>query len=246
MGATLLWRLKGDPQAVAPEKLTAGLRHHLQSDDLTTVVMQIGTIQQSYVLLPVCEGCALGGCALGCRASLLRRVLRSSGGEQCVLRAFPQGLRRRPYTRAVLAWPTRNAQPLTNTLLAAWPEARLSLHWRQRLLRKHITVAALLLVGADGPAPAPALRAAGWSTLPLPDVRGQLARLLTRPVPSAALAILGRTWSGDPWLAAPTPENLLTSTEETQWTTRTETDPLLSDQEWNEPPVIDLARTIEP
>ena len=145
------------------------------------------------------------------------------------MHSLRHGLSRRPYTRAVLAWPTRTAQPLTGALLAGWNDARLSLHWRQSVLRKHITLAALLLVGADGPAPTPAVRAAGWRCLPLPEMGGRLARLLARPLPPASLAAFGRSWPGDPWLIAPSQENTLSIVEEPICTTPSLNDPSLSD-----------------
>jgi len=156
-----LWRLDGATAAtlIQPARLEQGLRLHIAHTELTTVLMQIGDQQQSYVAIPGCEGCAYGRCTPGCYVELLRRLMHVCF-DACTLRAVASGLATRPYRRAVLAWPTAKAESLASMALASWPEARLIVQWRGT--QRQISSAALLAVGADGPDPASVLRAIGW------------------------------------------------------------------------------------
>jgi len=166
-----LWRLDGatDATLAQPARLEQGLRLHIAHTELTTVLMQIGDQQQSYVAIQGCEGCAHGRCTPGCYVELLRRLLHVCF-DACTLRAVASGLATRPYRRAVLAWPTAKAESLASMALASWPEARLIVQWRGT--QRQISSAALLAVGADGPDPASALRALGWQAWALPGAVG--------------------------------------------------------------------------
>src|SRR3954454_24019960 len=103
MAERTLWRLNGamDATLIQPARLEQGLRLHLQHTELTTVLMQIGDQQQSYVAIQGCEGCAHGRCTPGCYVELLRRLLRACF-DAGTLRAVVGGLATRPYRRAVL------------------------------------------------------------------------------------------------------------------------------------------------
>jgi hypothetical protein len=162
----MLWCLEGATTATLaqPTRLEQGLRLHVEHTTLTTILMQIGGQQQAYISAAGCEGCAYERCVPGCYVELLRRLLRACF-DACTLRAIPGGLAKRPYHRAALAWPTTKAEPLMSVPLTPWPEARLIVQWSGR--RRQVA-AALLAVGADGPDPALALRAAGWQTWALP------------------------------------------------------------------------------
>jgi hypothetical protein len=166
-----LWRLDGatDATLVQPLRLEQGLRLHLQHTELTTVLMQIGEQQQSYVAIQGCEGCAHGRCTPGCYVELLKRLLRVCF-DAGTLRAVTGGLATRPYRRVALAWPTAKAAPLARMALASWSEARLIVQWRGP--QRQISSAALLAVGADGPDPASVLRAIGWQAWTLPGAVG--------------------------------------------------------------------------
>ena len=167
----MLWCLEGATAAalVQPARLEQGLRLHITHTELTTVLMQIGDHQQAYVAIQGCEGCGHGRCVPGCYVELLRRLLQVCF-DACTLRAVASGLATRPYRRTVLAWPTAKAEPLASMSLASWSEARLIVHWRGT--PRQISSAALLAVGADGPDPAVALRAAGWQAWALPRALG--------------------------------------------------------------------------
>ena len=124
--------------------------------------------QQAYVSLQGCEGCVHGRCTPGCYVELLRRLLRVCF-DACTLHPVAGGLATRPYRRAALAWPTAKTAPLADLSLTPWPEARLIVHWHGR---GQLSCAALLSVGADGPEPAAALRAANWQAWALPKALG--------------------------------------------------------------------------
>jgi hypothetical protein len=191
----MLWRL--DDVTVdgltSSEQLAGGLAQHLARSDLHTVLMQISDRQQAYVGLDGCSGCARGRCEIGCHVDLLRRLLKACGGQAAELRPVVGGLATRRYTRLVVAIPTRRARLLDGELLNAWPEARLTLHWRG------VRVAALLLVGADGPGPATIVREWGWRGLSVPV--WVVRRWVCRPMPPA-LRWSGR-WRGVPTLLLP-------------------------------------------
>ncbi len=119
---------------------------------------------------------------IGCSAAYCTRL-----PPPLTLRSVPRGLALRPYTRVVLATPGWHPQPLDADLLAAWPEARLVLTWRNR--RSQTKVGALFAVGDDGPAPAVALRSRGWHAWIVPDRfvrRWSRTALPTVPVGTAA------------------------------------------------------------
>jgi hypothetical protein len=193
-----LWRLEGATTEFLPDAtgLAAGLRLHLAHAPLTSTLVQIGDTQRAYVALDGCGGCLRGRCEPGCRVELLRRLLRASLGGAS-LQAVPRGLAARPYTRVALAWPGRNTRPLAGDFLAAWEEARLSIHW-QRGPRATITASALLAAGAGEGDPARILTELDWNALPLPP------RLFSR-IESGSLPLLrvGRVWRHEPTLLLP-------------------------------------------
>jgi hypothetical protein len=197
-----LWRLDGIASNMIQDsdRLTEGLRRHLAHADLLTILMQIGDHQQAYVILEGCAGCARGRCDIGCYADLFRRLVCARVGADTFHRVVG-GLARRPYTRIVVAAPSQHVQPPDGSMLHPWPEARLFLHW-QRSRRQTVTVAALLAVGADGPAPAPALRALGWRPHWLWSLRARGSRALAQ---SAIPTVLpsGRGWPHAPALLLP-------------------------------------------
>ena len=193
-----LWRLDGATVPLAqPDRLEQGLRLHLQHAELTAVLMRIGDQQQAYVALRGCAGCVQGRCVPGCYVELLRRLLRAC--DAGTLHAVAGGLATRPYRRVALAWPTAKAQPLECLSLAPWPEARISIHWRGG--SQQIACTALLAVGADGPEPAEALRAAGWRAWGLPGTLGR--KLANSPIPPSLP--FPRTWPHAPALLWPQP-----------------------------------------
>lgn len=199
-----LWRLDGANAATLaePVRLAQGLRLHLEHTELTTVLMQLGDQQQAYIGATGCEGCAHGRCTPGCYVELLRRLLRACF-DASTLCAVAGGLARRPYRRIALAWPTAQTEPLTSLRLAAWPDARLIVHWCGS--KRGIACAALLAVGLDGPDPAAMLRTAHWQTWVLPRGLG------TKLANNTLLPILPfpRAWPHAPTLLWPQPSELL-------------------------------------
>lgn len=192
--APILFRL--DPAAPGdisqPKPLKTSLALHLAHAPLTTVLARIGDTTRAYLSLVGCAGCFAGRCHPGCRADLLSRALHAAGIAQPAL--IPGGLACRPFTRATLARPGAAAQPLDETLLAPWPDARLIVHWQDAR-----TVAALLATSGDGPTPTTVLRRAGWLPVPL-ATRLPLA-WARRPMPPT-LPFPGR-WQGEPFLFLP-------------------------------------------
>jgi hypothetical protein len=203
-----LWRLAHTDSTVSTQ-VAELLRVHLAHAALTTLLAQIGDAQRLYLVLDGCSGCADGRCLPGCRADLLRRALRACGaGELSLVR---EGLAARPYTRAVLALPTRDAQPLDSALLSPWSDARLVLYWRS--WRGDTLLATALLLTGEGPDPLAMVCVYGWQTFPL---LGPLLRRLAQPVPTPLP--LGRRWQGMPYLPLPVSQGdeLLEPTEETE------------------------------
>ena len=162
--AAPLWRvvLPAADTPIDAEVVQTGLERHLACDDLTTTLVQIGVAQRAYVRLRGCGRCATGRCLPGCRVTLLQRVLHAASGAQVRLEPVVVGLHPRPYTHTVLAWPTPAAQPLTGALLHSWSEARLSVLWRTRAVRRQLVAVAQIEVGSAGPDAVPLLEAAGW------------------------------------------------------------------------------------
>lgn len=188
-----LWRCADTTPANLrqPEQWTNGLRLHIQHAPLTSITMRIGTQQQSYVALDGCGACLRNACRVGCRVSLLRRLIGTcfEGGSLHTV-ATPQGLAARPYTRVVLARPGRESDPLNEALLPNWQDARLVAHWQSQ--GRELTVATLLAVGQDGPDPAETLRELGWKPIPLPIPLGR--HLAGQSLPPALP--FGAVWSG--------------------------------------------------
>jgi hypothetical protein len=193
-----LWRLEGATTEFLPDAtgLAAGLRLHLAHAPLTSTLVQIGDVQRAYVALDGCGGCLRGRCEPGCRVELLRRLLRASL-DGATLQTVPRGLAACPYARVALAWPGRNARPPAGAILAAWEEARLSIHW-QRGPRATITVSALLATGVGEGDPARILTELGWNALPLPP--SLLSRIERGSLP---LLKVGRVWHNEPTLLLP-------------------------------------------
>src|SRR5262249_14958022 len=148
-------------------RLSEGINLYVIHSPLTTVAMRIGEQQRFYLRLAGCAGCVRDQCRVGCPAGLFRRLFQSCvTGAALHAVAPPQCLAGRPYTRGVFAWPNAHSQVLDDTLLHAWTDARLLLHWRR--YGGYICGSALLLATWDGPEPAGALREQSWRTLPLP------------------------------------------------------------------------------
>ncbi len=212
MNQRILWRVEGlTPQTlIRPDNLALGMRRHLEhTADLISVLMQIQTQQRSYVLLDGCPGCLYRRCHPGCRVLLFGRTLRAASGSASTLVPITEGLAARRYTRVALAWPRRHARLLTANLLRPYPDARLLLHWRHRHLpRPTLTVAALLMVGTDGPDPAATLRESGWRAVSLPF---RVHTLWTTPTPRGLLP--GAAWRGEP--AVLLPQDMSAATEGT-------------------------------
>lgn len=176
-----LWRLKSiddKPLPSASTALTEGLHLHVAHAAFESVLMKIGAEQQSYVAMRGCSSCVYARCEPGCHVDMFQRLLdRYSPG--LTLRRIDGGLASRPYTRAVIAVPGREAQ-IDSTLVHLWPEARLVVSWRAGK-RTAVQVAALLLVGTEGPSPVTALREQGWRAWPVLTALGR--RWACAPVP---------------------------------------------------------------
>ena len=146
----MFWHLVGTETICDNDNLAKGLRRHMTIRPFVNTLMQIGTAQQTYLALPGCGKCERNQCAITCHVQLLRRVLAGSG---TALRLLPvvQGFIPRTYTRAVVASPTRDAQPLDGAFLAdaAWGDARLTQVWVGT--KTTLRVLAVLRAGADGP-----------------------------------------------------------------------------------------------
>lgn len=163
----MLWRIyqSSIPQSssLVDEQLSQKLLLHLRYARLSTVLVQIQSRQQSYVITEGCAGCRTQRCQPGCHARLLQRTLRSYGID---MQLVPQGLAARPYRQLLLAYPTAQARILDSQSLTGWPELRLQLSWS---IQANKLRAIMLLALAAGQSSALAmLREHGWRALPLP------------------------------------------------------------------------------
>lgn len=193
----LLWRLQG--VFTLPSDLTrfdAGLRLHLEHTDLTTIIAQIGNEQRAYVSGSGCAGCQRGRCLPGCRAELLRRMLRATVGE-IDLSLVSAGLAAGRYTQAVLARPTPESRPISGADLGGWEDARLIAYWPQTTRGAVATVA--LLAASDGPDLATLVQEHRWLAHRLPAGIG--TRLANSAIPGRLW--FGRAWPGPPYLLIP-------------------------------------------
>jgi hypothetical protein len=156
----MLWRLEPHPLSRMPHPALANDLHvHLRYAPLMTVLMQIGSRQQSYIQTSGCPGCRHQRCHPDCRMQLLKRLLVADQVARDV-RPIPLGLAIRPYTRMVLALPGPHAHMLDGQQLHPWRDARLWAVWR--MVTGRIVVGVALAVGADGPDPLLLLRSHGW------------------------------------------------------------------------------------
>jgi hypothetical protein len=180
MSKATLWRIDGvtGDEQIDTAKLTAGLQLHLQHAPLQTTLVQIGEYQRAYVALTGCGGCEAGVCRPGCYVTLFRRMLHATA-PSLALAPVPRGLRPHPYTTILAYWPRVEALALDGALLAAWPEARLTLHWG-RSRTGHQTVAGLLAVAEADTDPFPLLKDAGWRPIALAPMLRPLGRWLLR------------------------------------------------------------------
>jgi hypothetical protein len=219
MRSPTLWRINSSTPAQQPlalEALRTGLRRHLGAAWLVTCLVQIGERQQAYVGLEGCPGCLSSRCEAGCRVEALRRTLRAASSA-LTLSAVRRGLAERPYTRAVVALPTRRAEPLTGDLLQPWPEARLTITLRPGLLgASGLAAGATLHVGEGGPDPAATLQLRGWRAwrqwrLRAPDFP-TTPSLRVRALPHAPWLLLPATAAAAP---APTTPDEAGSGDET-------------------------------
>jgi hypothetical protein len=170
MSGQVLWRLEAHNTPADTAGLAADLLLYLRHAPLTMVLVQIRSVQRAYICGAGCAGCPRGRCDPGCTMQLLKRALLASGAS-IHLTPAPHGLARRSYTRLGFALPGGETQMLTGAMLEPWDEARLCLTWRVGAGR--VLAGVVLAVGADGPAPAPALRARGWRGCGLPMPIGQ-------------------------------------------------------------------------
>jgi hypothetical protein len=173
-GQQHLWAVEHTPPGITNERtLSDALRVHIaqRNGTLTSMVVQIGDHQKTYVQLSGCDRCRQERCVPGCRTALFRRILKS-GLPNTTLRLVSGGLMPRPYTRWYGAWPTATAEPLDGHLLHSWQDdARLTLQWNQRQWpAQGVSVHAVLAVGATGPDPRPILEAKGWRVFNLTHV----------------------------------------------------------------------------
>lgn len=179
----MLWRLEPHPPSRMPHPALADdLRLHLRYAPLLTVLMQIGSQQQSYLQTTGCSGCRHQRCRPDCRMQLLKRLLVADQVARD-LRPIPLGLAIRPYTRMVLAIPGPQAQALDGQVLHPWRDARLWAVWR--MVAGHAMVGVALAAGADGPDPLLLLRTHGWYgwTVPASMVRAGTSSTIPWHIP---------------------------------------------------------------
>jgi len=172
-----------------PQLLANELRRHLLDAALHSYLLQSGTRRQAYLSLATCPGCRAGRCRPDCRVDLLRRWLPAALGNPVQLRPV-HTFCRRPYRHVLLLQAGPTAASLTQSLLAAWPEARLSLAW-QPYTPGGFPLRALLHTGTGSSAGVEQLLAHGWHS----ESVELTAQLEQQPATQ---------WAADPFLLLPT------------------------------------------
>jgi hypothetical protein len=194
------------PQAIhSPADITAlqrGLSLHLRYRSLRSLLVQVGTVQQSYVSLEGCGGCIQGRCVLGCPVETLRRTIYAGLHPEAELLRVRTGLVERPAVVAYIATPTPKAQPLDGRLLHGWGHATLVVNWLPhhplRLGPQAVHAWALCIAGGSGPDLAGALADYGWTARRIvPALAVQM-----RNHPGIA-TLAAKPWPHTPWLALP-------------------------------------------
>lgn len=186
------------------DALQRGLSLHLRYRSLRSLLVQIGSVQQSYLSLEGCGGCIQGRCALGCPVETLRRTLYAGLHQEAELRRVRTGLVERSAAVAFIATPTPEAQPLDGGLLHGWEHATLVVNWLPhhplRLGPQAIHTWALCIAGGSGPDLTAALAAYGWM------VRRVVPALAVQMRNHPGIATLAaKPWPHAPWLALPVP-----------------------------------------
>jgi hypothetical protein len=184
-----LWRLTNITKIADPAALDQGLRAHLADASLWTGLVQVGTAQRAYLGVQGCSGCALGHCALGCRAGLIRRTLSAALGVEANSTLVRRGLDHADIRVAFWVWPAHpDAALLDGSLTAGWPRARLFLRWVPGSRR----VGGMVTLGGDaaGPELTSRLRAARWRALAIPP---HARRWIAEPLAWAATPLHART-----------------------------------------------------
>lgn len=182
--AHILWRIVGDGAAPTSERWQQGLTLHLCFQSLTTILVRRDHQTRHYLALAGCPACRPDGCDRVCHRALFEQLVRTALPGAALIpvaRLAPLA----DECRHVVAVPHRaDSQLLDAAFLAQWPAGRLVTTWSQLQARPQpITVGAQLTVSADGPAPARALRAAGWRVAPLASLISRRARQREVPPP---------------------------------------------------------------
>jgi hypothetical protein len=181
-----LWRLEGscgEPNAAAWQQ---GLTLHLLFQPLTTVLVRRDNVTRCYLVLAGCPSCRPDGCERLCHRMLFAQLVRTTlpGVELIPVSRLAHSP---DETQQIVATPRgAQVQLLDAAFLAQWREGRLITTWsRLRASARPVVVGAMLAVGAEGPAPARALRSAGWQALPIASLaaRRVFQTHLPAPVP---------------------------------------------------------------
>ena len=172
----MLWRID-TPRALPDEQLSQKLMLHLRYARISTLLVQIQSRQQCYIMTAGCANCRHDRCQPGCHAQLLRRILHGYGLN---MQPVPQGLAARPYTQLLLALPTAQAQLPTAADFVAWPELRLQLTWS--LSGQQLRLALLLALTAAPDNALDLLQRKGWRALQLPRLFVQPYAARPQPV----------------------------------------------------------------
>lgn len=203
----LLFRLELPPTTPSPtdaDALQRGLSLHLRYRSLRSLLVQVGTVQQSYVSLEGCGGCVQGRCELGCPVETMRRTLYAGLHPEAELRRVRTGLVERPATGAFIATPTPEARPLDGALLHGWEHATLVVNWLPhhplRLGPQAVHAWALCIAGGSGPDLDALLAGYGWTGR---QVVPALAVQMRNHPGIATLA--AKPWPHAPWMALPVP-----------------------------------------
>ena len=181
-----LWRYEPTQSARLSPADHAALRAVADAGGWSQHLVQRGTTQRIYLDVAACEACGQERCVAGCRAVVLRTILRRTGTLTPVLRGvLPIAAR-----VGVLALPSVNARPLDASILDGCGDAQFTVQWtRSRWL------AVQLQTTSESSTVPQRLRERGWVPVSVPPVLARRSLTLASWMVLPALA-----WRGEPWL----------------------------------------------
>ena len=187
-----LWRYEPTQSVTLTPADHAALRAVADAGGWSQHLLQRGGTQRAYLDVAACDACSQERCAAGCRAVVIRTMLRRMGTLTPVLR----GILPIAAHACTIALPTVNARPLDASILDGCGDAHLTVQWTRSQW-----IAVQVQTTSESPTVPQRLREHGWVPLRVPPVLAHRALTLASWAVLPALA-----WRGEPWVLTPCSE----------------------------------------